>query len=63
MKEGNAMDIKRIDHKDRSEAKPQREVAQAQDAMLKGNMGGCAMHLSRAMSAGSMAQSSPAYPS
>jgi hypothetical protein len=34
----------------------QREVAQAQDAMLKGNMGGCAMHLSRAMNAGSVTQ-------
>jgi hypothetical protein len=34
----------------------QREIAQAQDAMLSGKMGVCAMHLSRAMHAGSMTQ-------
>lgn len=34
----------------------QREVAQAQDAMLNSNMSGCAMHLSRAMQAGSLTQ-------
>lgn len=34
----------------------QREVAQAQDAMLNGNMGGCAMHLGRAMQASSLTQ-------
>ena len=34
----------------------QREVAQAQDAMLNGKMSGCAMHLSRAMHAGSLTQ-------
>jgi hypothetical protein len=34
----------------------EREVAEAQDAMLKGSMSGCAMHLSRAMHAESMAQ-------
>jgi hypothetical protein len=34
----------------------QREVAQAQDAMLNGNMRGCAMHLGRAMNAGSATQ-------
>jgi hypothetical protein len=34
----------------------EREVAEAQDAMLKGSMTGCAMHLSRAMHAESMAQ-------
>ncbi len=27
----------------------EREIAQAQDAMLSGKMSGCAMHLSRAM--------------
>jgi hypothetical protein len=30
----------------------QKEVAQAQDAMLNGKMGACAMHLSKAMHAG-----------
>ena len=30
----------------------QKEVAQAQDAMLGGKMGACAMHLSKAMHAG-----------
>ena len=34
----------------------QREVAQAQDAMLNGKMSGCAMHLGRAMRAETMAQ-------
>jgi len=34
----------------------EREVAEAQDAMLKGSMRGCAMHLSRAMHAESLAQ-------
>jgi hypothetical protein len=34
----------------------QREIAQAQDAMLGGRMGACAMHLSRAVHAGSMTQ-------
>jgi hypothetical protein len=34
----------------------QREVAQAQDAMLNGQMSGCAMHLSRAMQASSLTQ-------
>jgi hypothetical protein len=29
----------------------ERELAQAQDAMLNGNMSGCAMHLNRAMRA------------
>ena len=33
-----------------------REIAAAQDAMIKGNMRGCAMHLSRAMNSGSLAQ-------
>ena len=32
----------------------QREIAQAQDAMLNGNMNGCAMHLTRAMQTGSL---------
>jgi hypothetical protein len=32
----------------------QKEVAQAQDAMLNGKMGACAMHLSKAMHAGMM---------
>jgi hypothetical protein len=32
----------------------QREIAQAQDAMLNGKMGACAMHLSKAMHAGMM---------
>ena len=36
----------------------QREIAQAQDAMLNGKMSGCAMHLGRAMQAGSQAQAS-----
>jgi hypothetical protein len=36
----------------------QREIAQAQDALLNGKMSGCAMHLSRAMQAGSQAQAS-----
>ena len=30
----------------------EREIAQAQDALLNGQMRGCAMHLSRAMHAG-----------
>ena len=34
----------------------EREIAQAQDAMLSGNMSGCAMHLSRALRAESVAQ-------
>jgi hypothetical protein len=34
----------------------QREVAQAQDALLNGKGGACAMHLSRAMRGGSVAQ-------
>jgi hypothetical protein len=34
----------------------QREIAQAQDALLGGKAGACAMHLSRAMRAGSMTQ-------
>jgi hypothetical protein len=34
----------------------EREIAQAQDEMLSGKMSGCAMHLSRAMRAESMAQ-------
>jgi hypothetical protein len=41
----------------------QREIAQAQDAMLNGNMGGCAMHLGRAMQTGSVTQAQYApYP-
>ena len=32
----------------------QKEVAQAQDAMLNGKMGACAMHLTRAMQSGMM---------
>ena len=32
----------------------QKEVAQAQDAMLSGKMGVCAVHLSKAMHAGTM---------
>jgi len=32
----------------------QKEIAQAQDALLSGKMGVCAMHLSKAMHAGSM---------
>ena len=35
----------------------QREMAQAQDAWLKGEMRGCAVHLSRAMNAGALAPS------
>jgi hypothetical protein len=34
----------------------EREIAQAQDAMLSGKMSGCAMHLGRAMRAESVAQ-------
>ena len=34
----------------------EREIAQAQDAMLSGNMSGCSMHLSRALRAESLAQ-------
>jgi hypothetical protein len=34
----------------------EREIAQAQDAMLSGKMSGCAMHLSRALRAESVAQ-------
>jgi len=34
----------------------EREIAQAQDAMLNGQMSGCAMHLSRALRAESVAQ-------
>jgi len=34
----------------------QKEIAQAQDAMLNGNMRGCAMHLTSAMHSGAMAQ-------
>ena len=34
----------------------EKEIAGAQDAMLNGKMGACAMHLSRAMRSGSMAQ-------
>jgi hypothetical protein len=34
----------------------EREIAEAQDAMLSGKMGGCAMHLSRALRAESVAQ-------
>jgi hypothetical protein len=34
----------------------QREVAQAQDAMLNGKTSGCAVHLSRAMHTGSQTQ-------
>ena len=32
----------------------QKEVAQAQDALLKGKVGVCAMHLTKAMHAGTM---------
>lgn len=32
----------------------QKEIAQAQDAMLSGKMGVCAMHLNKAMHAGMM---------
>ena len=32
----------------------QKEIAQAQDSLLNGNMGACAMHLSKAMHAGTM---------
>jgi len=38
----------------------EREIAQAQDAMLSGNMSGCGMHLSRAFRDESVAQTS--YP-
>jgi hypothetical protein len=34
----------------------EREIAEAQDAMLSGKMGGCAMHLSRALRAESVPQ-------
>jgi hypothetical protein len=34
----------------------QKEMAQAQDALLAGNTGACAMHLSRAMHPGTMTQ-------
>jgi hypothetical protein len=34
----------------------EREIAQAQDAMLSGKMSGCGMHLSRALRAESVAQ-------
>src|SRR5216683_2347835 len=34
----------------------QKEVAQAQEALLGGKIGACAMHLSRAMHAGTMNQ-------
>ena len=34
----------------------QKEVARAQEALLSGKMGACAMHLSRAMQAGTMNQ-------
>ena len=34
----------------------EREIAQAQDAMLSGQMSGCAMHLGRALRAESVAQ-------
>jgi hypothetical protein len=36
----------------------QREIAMAQDSMLKDNMSGCAMHLGRAMQAETVAQTS-----
>ena len=36
----------------------QKEVAQAQEALLGGKIGACAMHLSRAMHAGTMNQAS-----
>jgi hypothetical protein len=35
----------------------QKEIAQAQDALLSGKLGACAMHLSRAMHPGSMTES------
>ncbi|UPJ50632.1 hypothetical protein IVB30_04330 [Bradyrhizobium sp. 200] len=38
----------------------EREIAQAQDAMLSGQMSGCAMHLGQALRAESVAQT--AYP-
>jgi hypothetical protein len=45
----------------------QREIAQAQDALLKDQMRGCAMHLGRAMQAQTLAQApyagTPAQPS
>jgi hypothetical protein len=34
----------------------EREIAQAQDALLKGDMRGCGVHLSRAANAGTLAQ-------
>jgi len=34
----------------------QKEIAQAQDALLGGKMGACAMHLSRAMHPGSVSE-------
>jgi hypothetical protein len=37
----------------------EREIAQAQDAMLSGKMSGCAMHLSRALHAESVPQGPP----
>jgi len=37
----------------------QKEVAQAQEALLGGKIGACAMHLSRAMHAGTMNQARP----
>jgi hypothetical protein len=40
----------------------QKEVAQAQDALLGGKMGACAMHLSRAMHVGTMNQVSTQAP-
>ena len=33
---------------------PQKEVAQAQDAMLSGKMGACAVHVTKAMHVGGM---------
>ena len=36
----------------------EREIAQAQDAMLSGKMSGCAMHLGRAMRAESVSPNS-----
>ena len=39
-----------------SKSVAEREMAQAQDALLSGTMRGCAMHLSRAMHAGALAQ-------
>jgi hypothetical protein len=40
----------------------QREIAQAQDAFLKGEMRGCAVHLSRAANASTVAQVPSAGP-